>query len=61
MCGISTRIILIRVFENFGPQVYPMGFIVIALVSPSVGLSVRFEYLGNRSLVFSEALHEVRG
>ena len=40
---------------NFGPQVYPMGSIVIALVSPSIGQSVRssvFKYLRDRSLVF---------
>ena len=37
-----------------------MGSIIIALVCPSVGLSV-FKYLRDRSLVFSETLHEVRG
>ena len=45
------------------PRVYPMGSMVIALVSPSVGPLVRpsvFKYLGDRSLVFSETLHEVR-
>ena len=52
----------------FGPWVYPIGSIEIALVSPlvcwSVCLSVRlsaFKYLGDRSLVFSEILHEVSG
>ena len=41
-----------------------MGSIVIALVLQSVRPLVRpsvFEYLGDRSLVFSETLHEVRG
>ena len=36
-----------------------MGSMVIALVSPLVRWSV-FKYLGDRSLVFSETLHEVR-
>ena len=52
------------VFEKFlsyfGPRVYPLGSIVIALVRPSVRPSV-FKYLRDRSLVFSETLHEVRG
>ena len=41
----------------FGPWVYPMGFIVIALVQ-SVGLLV-FKQLEGSSLVFFEILHEV--
>ena len=48
----------------FGPRVYPLGSLVIALVRPSVCQSVCpsvFEYLGDRSLVFSETSHEVRG
>ena len=48
----------------FGPQVYPLGSIVIALVRLSVRPSVRlsvFKYLRDRSLVFFETLHEVRG
>ena len=44
--------------EYIGPLVYPMGSIVIALVSLSVGPSV-FKCLGNRSLDFSEILHEL--
>ena len=48
------------IFRHFGPRVYPLGSIVITLVRPSVRLSV-FKYLGDRSLVFSETLHEVRG
>ena len=47
-------------FHNFRPRVYLMGSIVIALVRLSVCLSV-FKYLRDRSLVFSETLHEVRG
>ena len=50
--------------DHFGPRVYPLGSIVIALVRLSVRPSVRlsvFKYLGDRSLVFSETLHEVRG
>ena len=46
--------------EHFGPRVYPMGSMVIALVSPLVRWSV-FKYLEDRSLVFSETFHEVRG
>ena len=46
---------------NFGPRVYPLGSIVIALVRlsvcPSVCPSV-FKYLKDRSLVFSKTLHE---
>ena len=38
-------------FCHFGPRVYPLGSIVIALVPPSVSLSV-FKYLRDRSLVF---------
>ena len=38
----------------------PLGSIVIALVRLSVFLSV-FNYLRDRSLVFAETLHEVRG
>ena len=46
--------------RNFGPWVYPMGSIVIALsVSASVSPSI-FKYLGDCPLVFSETLHEVR-
>ena len=51
------------VFSNFGPRVYPMGFIVITLVSPLVCLSVHpsvFEYLGDHTLFFFNFLHEVR-
>ena len=40
----------------FGPRVYRRGSLVIALVR---GLSV-FKYLRDRSLVFSNFLHEVR-
>ena len=52
-------------FSNFGPRVYPMGSMVIALVRPSVvhPWSVRpsiFKYLRDRSLFFSNFLHEVR-
>ena len=46
--------------RHFGPRVYPLGSIVIALVRLSVRLSV-FKYLWDRSLVFSEILHEERG
>ena len=52
------------VFSNFGPWVYPLGSLVIALVRPSVRVCVRvsvFKYLRDRSLVFSETLHEVAG
>ena len=48
----------------FGPRVYPLGSLVIALVRPSVRVCVRvsvFKYLRDRSLVFSEILHEVAG
>ena len=45
---------------HIGPRVYQMGSMVIALVRPSASRSV-FKYLGDRSLVFSETLHEVRG
>ena len=40
----------------FRHQVYSLGSVVIALVRLSV-----FKYLRDRSLVFSETLHEVRG
>ena len=43
-----------------GPRVYPLGSLVIALVRLSVRLSV-FRCLGDRSVVFSENLHEFRG
>ena len=39
------------VISHFGPRVYPMGSMVIAIVSPLVGWSV-FRYLGDCSLVF---------
>ena len=48
---------------HFGPGVLPRGSLVIALVRPwSVHgpWSVRFKYLRDRSLVFSNFLHEVR-
>ena len=48
------------VFSNFGPRVYPIWSIVIALVGPSIRLSV-FEYLRDSSLIFSKTLHEVGG
>ena len=44
----------------FGPRVYPMGSMVIALVRPSVSPFV-FKYLGDRSFNFSETLLEFRG
>ena len=47
-------------FPFFGSRVYPLGSIVIALVRLSVRQSVS-KYLGDRSLVFSETLHEVGG
>ena len=37
-------------FFNFGPRVYPLGSIVIALVSPSVRLSVRLK-ISQRQLI----------
>ena len=49
--------------EYFGPRVYPIGSIVITIVRPLVRPSVRpsvLKYLRNRSLDFSEILHEVR-
>ena len=55
---IGLQLGLISIY--FGPRVYPMGSIVIALVRPSVSPSV-FKYLGDRSFNFSETLHEVRG
>ena len=46
---------------NFGPRVYPKGSLVIALVCVSVRVCVSvFKYLRDRSLVFSNFLHEVR-
>ena len=67
-------------FYYVRPQVYPIGSIVIALVSLSVRWSVGllvcwsigplvrwsvgpsvFKHLENRSFVFSESLHKVRG
>ena len=53
-------------YALFGPRVYPRGSLVIALVrGPSVGpWSVRWsvrKYLRDRSLIFSNFLHEVRG
>ena len=48
----------------FGPRVYPLGSLVIALVRVSVRVCVCvsvFKYLRDRSLVFSEILHEVAG
>ena len=51
-------------FFHFGPRVYPLGSLVIALVRVSVRVCVCvsvFKYLRNRSLVFSETLHEVAG
>ena len=48
--------------KHFGPQVYPKGSLVIALVRvcvcPCVCPSV-FEYLKDGPLVFSNFLHEV--
>ena len=44
-------LILVLLTTHFGPRVYPMGSIVIALVRPSVGQSV-LKYLRDRSLVF---------
>ena len=44
----------------FGPQFLPRGSLVIVLVRPSVGLWSVFKYLRDRSLVFSNFLHEVR-
>ena len=45
----------------FGPWVYPRGSLVIALVrGPSVRGPSVFKYLRDRSLVFSNFLHEVR-
>ena len=64
---LSIRELVIRLetdFFHFGPRVYPMGSMVIALVSLLVRPLVRpsiFQYLRNRSLVFSETVHEVRG
>ena len=55
--GSSNSIALLIII---GPWVYPLGSIVIALVRLSVSPSV-FKYLRDRSLVFSETLHEVRG
>ena len=52
---------IVGYFHIFGPRVYPIGSIVIAFVSPSVVRPSVFKYLGNRSLVFSETLHEARG
>ena len=51
---------ILRFFSSyFGPRVYPKGFLVItSVVRPSVCQSV-FKYLRDRSLVFSETLHEV--
>ena len=40
-----------KYFMHIGPQVYPKGFLIIALVRPLVCLSV-FECLRDRSLVF---------
>ena len=59
-------ILSVEMFYNidFGPQVYPLGSIVIALVRLSVSLSVCLsvlKFLRDRSLVFSETLHEFRG
>ena len=56
--------IFLIAFSIFGPWVYPMGSIVIALVRPLVRLLVRpsvFKYLEVRSLVFSETLYDGRG
>ena len=48
------------IISYFGPQVYPRGSLVITLVcGPSVRWSL-FKYLRDRSLFFSNFLHEVR-
>ena len=50
---------VIRFFRHFGPQVYPRGSLVIALVRPwSFRWSVK--YLRDRSKDFINFLHEVR-
>ena len=51
LCKTST-------FLGIGPRVYPKGSLVIALVRVCVSV---LKYLGDRSSVFSETLHEVRG
>ena len=45
--------------DDFGPRVYPMGSIVIALVRLLFRPFV-FKYLGDSLLVFANFLHEVR-
>ena len=44
----------------FWTRLYPLGSIVIALVRPSICLSI-FKYLRDHSLLFSETLHGIRG
>ena len=50
-----------NIHNDFGPRVYPLGPLVIALVRPCVLPVSVFKYLRDRSLVFSETFHEVRG
>ena len=61
---ITQTIRYLFISPHFGPRVYTRGSLVIALVRWSVrGLSVCwsvFKYLRDRSLVFSNFLHEVR-
>ena len=61
-CGLSVNF-SIKIYRrnlvflvHIGPQVYLLGSIVIALARLSV-----FKYLRDRSLVFPDTLHEVRG
>ena len=56
--GLSDWNVITLELYYFAPWVYPTGSIVIAFVGPSVRLSI-FEYLRERSLVFSEILYEV--